>query len=229
MRVPLRRVVRIVARRGDSAAAGGWARSVAEFVTDHRVDRFLGALLLNQHARLTLSPWVAYLDWLRREGRSADAERLSLPGCVRTLARTGAAVEQALGVLAESGQVDGAAVYMVGACCNHSCEPNAEARGNDAGMQLVALTRITAGNEVTISYVDESILELPLDARRKHLQRAYKFWCSCPRCAREGAEQRAYAARMYAAGRQRPSASYVSALYARRGPARRHSVVGPAQ
>lgn len=78
--------------------------------------------------------------------------------------------------------VEGTAFYAIQSCINHSCQPNAHAlRSEDdpnSFAVIVATQDIPAGEEVTISYVDES---LPYELRQEALQ-DYGFLCCCPLC-----------------------------------------------
>ena len=81
--------------------------------------------------------------------------------------------------------VEGTAFYAVQSCVNHSCQPNAEAlrSGDDPNSfaVIVAVQDILAGDEVTISYIDES---LPYGERQEALQ-DYGFVCCCPLCEQQ--------------------------------------------
>jgi SET domain len=85
---------------------------------------------------------------------------------------------------------------------NHSCAPNASFRvyrgdsqrppdghkplsGSECSLSIVltAIEPISAGNEVTISYLTQ--LCLPLAERRALLHEAFGFHCLCPRCKNE--------------------------------------------
>ena len=69
---------------------------------------------------------------------------------------------------------------------NHSCEPNAEVRFEDAGpgagvvAAVHALREIRVGEELRHSYVDET---RPVFLRAADLA-AFGFRCDCGRCAR---------------------------------------------
>eukprot|EP00929_Paragymnodinium_shiwhaense_P069871 TRINITY_DN35296_c0_g1_i1.p1 TRINITY_DN35296_c0_g1~~TRINITY_DN35296_c0_g1_i1.p1 ORF type:complete len:548 (-),score=104.30 TRINITY_DN35296_c0_g1_i1:442-2085(-) len=74
----------------------------------------------------------------------------------------------------------------VGLCrVNHSCMPNALARGGThAGYcQVVATETIPPHEEVTWSYLSVDELALPTAERRKILSETWQFHCCCPRCA----------------------------------------------
>ncbi len=74
-------------------------------------------------------------------------------------------------------------------CVNHSCNPNAAAtcdQGNHT-VAIVAQRDIRAGEEVTLSYIDES---LPYKQRQAEL-RDYGFVCRCDKCVADAAAARA--------------------------------------
>jgi hypothetical protein len=79
--------------------------------------------------------------------------------------------------------VQGSAVFPLAACANHSCDPTAEVRferGN-ATLRLVARQTIRAGDEITISYIDQN--ETAGVAERREALRDYGFVCECAACA----------------------------------------------
>uniref|UniRef100_A0A7S4UNW9 SET domain-containing protein n=1 Tax=Alexandrium monilatum TaxID=311494 RepID=A0A7S4UNW9_9DINO len=71
------------------------------------------------------------------------------------------------------------------AVTNHSCAPNVEVEvsGETADVVALALGAISAGEELTMSYIDEG---MPRAARQRLLRRSYGFHCHCPRCEEEG-------------------------------------------
>ncbi len=75
--------------------------------------------------------------------------------------------------------------------CNHSCKPNAEIsfRNNNNVLTLVALNEIAAGDEITISYLDECDVQRSRHSRQKILRANYLFTCECERCLVEATEQ----------------------------------------
>ena len=81
--------------------------------------------------------------------------------------------------------VEGTAFYDVQSCINHSCQPNAQASRSDDDPNsfavIVAKEGICAGDEITISYIDES---LPYEERQEALQ-DYGFVCHCPLCQQQ--------------------------------------------
>ncbi|CDI73808.1 hypothetical protein, conserved [Eimeria praecox] len=80
----------------------------------------------------------------------------------------------------------GAGVYVLQACCNHSCIPNCNVQNEqDAFITLKAERDIQVGEEVTITYVP---LDLPA-TQRQHLLNNYQFTCSCSRCVQELQQQ----------------------------------------
>jgi SET domain-containing protein len=75
--------------------------------------------------------------------------------------------------------LQGTGFFALQSCANHSCRPNAAPLLQpDGSMQLVALRQLEAGEEVTISYIDE---EEPLALRQAHLA-DYGFACTCSLC-----------------------------------------------
>ncbi|XP_063963551.1 histone-lysine N-trimethyltransferase SMYD5-like [Lytechinus pictus] len=79
---------------------------------------------------------------------------------------------------------EGSALYKLQSCCNHSCEPNAEINflHNNSTLSLTALTDISEGEEVLISYLDECSRERSRHSRQKELRENYLFTCDCPKC-----------------------------------------------
>jgi len=76
----------------------------------------------------------------------------------------------------------GTALYPRAAMTNHSCQPNVETSfdwGTGAQLALVAIRPIAAGEEVLLSYVDET---WPGELRRRKLLWDYGFLCTCPAC-----------------------------------------------
>ncbi|KAF8601577.1 hypothetical protein BDV93DRAFT_524753 [Ceratobasidium sp. AG-I] len=70
------------------------------------------------------------------------------------------------------------------ALINHSCAPNCavvfpKARKLPLQIEVVALRNIKPGEELTISYVDQS---LPRALRRSMMREQYMFTCECPMC-----------------------------------------------
>lgn len=86
--------------------------------------------------------------------------------------------------------VQGSALYSQVSCANHSCVPNAVVRfdrGN-TDLRLVTLRAIAAGEEITISYIDEND-SADLEERRAAL-RDYGFVCDCAKCTASTAQPR---------------------------------------
>lgn len=75
-------------------------------------------------------------------------------------------------------------LLVVCARLNHSCRPNVlHGPGVLEGtVEVRALRHVAAGEELTISYIDEATLLSPTSARRSML-RHWQFECGCPRCA----------------------------------------------
>eukprot|EP00123_Amoebidium_parasiticum_P015120 comp22796_c1_seq1/m.35727 comp22796_c1_seq1/g.35727 ORF comp22796_c1_seq1/g.35727 comp22796_c1_seq1/m.35727 type:complete len:416 (-) comp22796_c1_seq1:115-1362(-) len=84
---------------------------------------------------------------------------------------------------------EGNGLYRLQACLNHSCRPNvALLKGEDdqdGSVVVRALRHIQPGEELCISYIEESE---PLAARRQAL-REYLFDCRCEKCVEEEQQQ----------------------------------------
>ncbi|XP_069107913.1 uncharacterized protein [Argopecten irradians] len=78
-------------------------------------------------------------------------------------------------------------LFMLHACMNHSCDNNAEVRDRFVdgrpGIALQAKKPISAGQEVTISYIDT---KMSRQDRQNWLYQSYNFWCTCTKCQFEG-------------------------------------------
>lgn len=95
----------------------------------------------------------------------------------------------------------GTGFFALQSCVNHSCEPNTATEALSTGeVALIALHPIKAGEEITISYLEEggedeeseeggSAAVWSLKKRQAAL-RDYGFTCTCPRCTRELEQQR---------------------------------------
>ena len=70
----------------------------------------------------------------------------------------------------------GYAFDVVTAMINHSCDPNAFVYFEGNELRVRSIRPITAGEEITICYVDPTLI---LTARKAFLQREYFFDCSC--------------------------------------------------
>ncbi|DBA72664.1 TPA: hypothetical protein ACH3X2_010405 [Trebouxia sp. C0005] len=81
--------------------------------------------------------------------------------------------------------VDGTAFYALQSCINHSCQPNAHAARSEQDLNcsavIIAKHSIPAGEEITISYIDES---LSYEERQEALK-DYGFVCKCLLCQQE--------------------------------------------
>ncbi|XP_020570983.1 histone-lysine N-methyltransferase ATXR2 isoform X2 [Phalaenopsis equestris] len=79
----------------------------------------------------------------------------------------------------------GTAFFPIQSCMNHSCCPNAKAfkrdEDRDGQAVIIAVSPISIGEEITISYIDE---DLPYEERQALLA-DYGFKCSCRKCRKE--------------------------------------------
>jgi len=78
---------------------------------------------------------------------------------------------------------NGTGVYATASRANHSCQPSAAFRvENDNSLCLVAIRPLSAGEQVTVSYLTEHMLLRPHAERQHDLQR-WGFRCTCQRCS----------------------------------------------
>jgi import receptor subunit TOM20 len=80
-------------------------------------------------------------------------------------------------------------IFSLTARMNHSCEPNAEVRGQeyvDCNIDIVAKKDVRIGEELCISYVNlgsqPSNSIVARNRRRRDLSTRYLFDCRCQRC-----------------------------------------------
>ena len=83
--------------------------------------------------------------------------------------------------------VIGTGHYPTIALMNHSCDPNLEWRFTDgsATIEMIALKPIAVGDELRISYIDQT---LSYNERQTRLQQLYGFRCECPKCMRDSSD-----------------------------------------
>ncbi|XP_064811928.1 histone-lysine N-trimethyltransferase SMYD5-like [Oncorhynchus masou masou] len=75
-------------------------------------------------------------------------------------------------------------LFLLQSSCNHSCIPKAEASfpNNNFLLHLSALSDISPGEEICISYLDCCQCDRSCHSRQKILRENYLFVCSCPKC-----------------------------------------------
>ncbi|KAG8471241.1 hypothetical protein KFE25_009662 [Diacronema lutheri] len=132
-------------------------------------------------SKFVLRLWrKARADVEPRAAPVAAAEPADVAGALCRIMHNGFAVRNA------RGDEVGCALLPTASMFNHSCEPSCKLRatlgGARAGRSLEFETAraLTAGDELTISYVDVS---LPRETRRERLDHSYYFACACARCA----------------------------------------------
>lgn len=78
----------------------------------------------------------------------------------------------------------GTGLFLIGNSINHSCVPNVATAScyNDNTLSLITLRPIKSGEELYISYIDET---LSYEERKKRLMEYYQFECDCPKCKEE--------------------------------------------
>uniref|UniRef100_A0A6B2L746 SET domain-containing protein n=1 Tax=Arcella intermedia TaxID=1963864 RepID=A0A6B2L746_9EUKA len=77
--------------------------------------------------------------------------------------------------------VEGTGLYLIANTMNHDCNPNVMTvcSNNSHQVTVIALRDIKKNEELTISYIDES---LPFAKRKQILQTMYLFNCTCKKC-----------------------------------------------
>uniref|UniRef100_A0A8C9S474 Protein-lysine N-trimethyltransferase SMYD5 n=1 Tax=Scleropages formosus TaxID=113540 RepID=A0A8C9S474_SCLFO len=85
---------------------------------------------------------------------------------------------------------EGSGLFLLQSSCNHSCVPNAEASfpENNFLLHLTALSDISPGEEICISYLDCCQRDRSRHSRLKILRENYLFVCSCPKCISQADE-----------------------------------------
>ena len=74
----------------------------------------------------------------------------------------------------------GTGLYWPTNLINHSCRPNCVAVFSGQRQFIVPCRAIAEGDELTISYIDQGIEDVP--TRKLMLTQEYYFDCMCPRC-----------------------------------------------
>ncbi|ELP92579.1 set and mynd domain containing protein, putative [Entamoeba invadens IP1] len=89
--------------------------------------------------------------------------------------------EEALNWEVSKFSVEGEGLYKYLNTLNHSCDPNCvlACTTDDFKLSLIALKDIKAGEELTISYIDNSMNK---ETRLKTLMDQYNFDCKCKKC-----------------------------------------------
>ncbi|XP_062380778.1 histone-lysine N-trimethyltransferase SMYD5 [Sardina pilchardus] len=79
---------------------------------------------------------------------------------------------------------EGSGLFLLQSTCNHSCIPNSEVTFPDSNflLHLNALSDISAGEEICISYLDCCQRDRSRHSRHKILRENYLFVCSCAKC-----------------------------------------------
>lgn len=98
---------------------------------------------------------------------------------------SGQDIQQAIllsNVAIQNWTIQGAGLYPVLNSMNHSCDPNVTSMSSTTSnkMQVITLCPIQEGEELTVSYIDES---LPRTQRQELLWQQYRFRCRCTRCS----------------------------------------------
>jgi hypothetical protein len=149
------------------------------FFDSTRWSELLGAVLLNGQERTPNSPYTEYTEWLQKWPNGFEEykqlKRQIGGGAVASKCHSSS---------------KGQGIYSIGACFNHSCEPNLQilyTDANDETLVAVCIKDIHVGDECTISYINE---ELSLIERQQQLYEHYLFECGCRKCASQKEAER---------------------------------------
>lgn len=146
------------------------------FFTIDRWSELLGAVLLNGQERTPNSPYIEYCEFvteidggksLRAYEKRAKEKGYDLSKCATS--------------------TRGQGIYPVGCLFNHSCRPNLQVQytsENDESLVAICLCDIKAGEELCISYIDESMHYFE---RQQQLFEHYLFNCRCAKCVADAA------------------------------------------
>lgn len=165
-----------------NAEAGQFTEpTAADLEHQHNMQRQICDLMQNLFPDLT---WSAYQ---RLQARIAmNAQQCAVPSVPREIATFLARCfpTEDLGFDLKT---EGVAMYAVACSVNHSCVPNAYHAESeiDNSITLRAMKRLKKGDEVVITYLDESKGALTKSARHDALWRKFLFHCRCARCGGE--------------------------------------------
>ncbi|CUG93552.1 Hypothetical protein, putative [Bodo saltans] len=146
-----------------------------EFYLGTRWSELLGAVLLNGQERTPHSPYYEHFQALASIP-SVEQEIRAYHKKVKTLGYNASKLH-----CSSSGQ----GIYTIGCLFNHSCDPNLQVLyidGNDETLVAVCLRDVQEGEELCISYINES---LPYAERQQQLYEHYLFDCGCKKCSGE--------------------------------------------
>jgi hypothetical protein len=152
----------------------------AAFYLGARWSELLGSILLNGQERTPHSPYHEHMERLSSISQ-VDPELRAFRKKVNNLGYDSHKLQ-----CSTSGQ----GIYTIGCLFNHSCDPNLQVLycdENDETLVATCLRDIAAGEELCISYINES---MPYAERQQQLYEHYLFHCTCTKCVAEGATER---------------------------------------
>eukprot|EP00759_Apiculatamorpha_spiralis_P042971 PhF_6_TR40689/c0_g1_i1/m.61155 len=147
------------------------------FFTPERCSLLMGMILLNGQERTPNSPYTEYSHDLRKH--SSDTESAIREFHRKCRAHKSTCISEC------QGATKGQAIYRIGSCFNHSCDPNVQISYDEENRETlvaVAMRNVAAGEELMISYIDEN---LSYWHRQLHLYDHYLFTCTCSKCLAE--------------------------------------------
>lgn len=153
----------------------------------------LAAVAARNAVDLTMqSPFTPYYNALIRAagGRASPKQEQFRHQVARSLGSDSGQLDR--GMDARVGKLvasDVSAIFPLTARINHACEPNAQICSPfmDCRIDVIALNDISAGTEITISYIatGRGIGRKTRQRRQRELQAKYLFLCTCAKCSKE--------------------------------------------
>lgn len=138
----------------------------------------------------TKSPFKSYYtDLVRKTGRNTPAHKDAINAISILLGSKDGLIRGMDGLIEDLCAVKTAALFPLTARINHSCDPLCEVQCQtftDCRIDVTAKVDISAGEELSISYIDLGPLAGKSATnkvrRRRELQARYLFQCKCTRC-----------------------------------------------
>lgn len=136
-------------------------------------------IVLGVHDDKNLAKYMENFPRIVREGTTEQKEKKMLEDSDKELRASGA------GGLPLLWHPVASALYSAQGLINHSCSPNvyySTIHHDVHNIDVIAARSIATGEEITASYLDPSLLTLPVQSRRAHLSSNFGFQCECLAC-----------------------------------------------
>ena len=170
----------------ESERDNDWMFSLQEF------HKLVAVAQRNSIALTTGSPFRTYYQAMLRKtgGRGSSRQQKVVSDVARLLgSQDGKLTRDMDRIVEEKCVVKMGGIFTLTAFMNHSCDPNAEIRGQeyvDCNVDIVAKEEIRTGEEICISYLNlganPSYSVAARNRRQRQLRSRYMFHCQCSRC-----------------------------------------------